>query len=311
MNYFSIIMEQIGTFAVYACIGVIVVKCGVVDRQGLNLLSKLITKIILPLLIFSNTINGATKKEFLSSLPILIIAMVLYFILYWVALLMAKCMHLKGNRRNVYRACVMFGNCGFMGIPITMALFPQRGGMYIAIYSVIDQLVLWTIGSKLTAPVDVTKREAPVQTIKKMINPATIAIFLGIIVLISGLKLPAFFNTALSKTGAAATPLAMIYLGGMFCFIHIKDYLKKKEIYLMVAGKMIILPIVIYVILSHIQAVPAEIAVAISLICGLPTMSSVAMVAESQQSDSEYASGMIFATTLLSIITLPVICTIY
>lgn len=141
-----------------------------------------------------------------------------------------------------------------------------------------------------------------------MMNPATISVLLGIAFIFADVRLPELLNTALTKAGASATPLAMIYLGGMLCFIHISDYLKKKEIYLMTAVKMILMPLAVHGILVNISAVSREIAVTISILCALPTMSSVAMTAESQKSDSDYAAGMIFATTIFSVVTLPVVC---
>lgn len=308
MDYFSIVLQQIEIFVIYSCIGVLAVKCHVVDRQGLNFLSKLITKIVLPLLIFTNTINGTTRQDFIASLSILAIAAVMYFALYWIGLLLAGTLHLKGEVKKVYRDCVMFGNCGFMGIPIAMALFQERGAMYIAIYSVIDQLALWTVGMQIVSPDVQTEKRSVLQIIKKMVNPATVAIFLGVIVLLAGIKLPGFVNTALTKTGAAATPLAMIYLGGMFTYTRLTDYLKKKEIYVLTLVKMVAMPLLVALMLKNIPGVSSEIAVTLSVVCGLPTMASVAMIAESQDSDSEYASGVIFMTTLLSIVTLPLVC---
>lgn len=308
MNYFSVVLEQIGIFVVYALIGVIAVKAHVLDRKGLNILSGFITKIALPLLIFTNTVNGSTRRQFVASLSILVIAAVLYITLFLVATLLAKIMHMSGSRGNVYRACTMFGNCGFMGIPIVTALFPERGGLYIAIYTVVDQLMLWTVGMNLTAPSEGNEKISAGQRIRKMINPATVGVLLGVIFILAGIHLPDFLSTALTKTGASATPLAMIYLGGVFCYINMADYLKKWEIYVTIAVKMILLPLLVFAILSHIPAVTQEIAVTISILCSLPTMSSVAMVAESQHSDSDYAAGMIFVTTLFSIVTVPVVC---
>lgn len=306
MNYFDIVLQQIEIFIVYSCIGVLAVKCHVINRQNLNFLSKLITKIVLPLLIFTNIINGTTREDFLSSLSILLIAILMYFTFYCVGLGLANGLRLEGETKKVYRDCVLFGNCGFMGIPIAMALFSQRGAMYIAIYSVIDQLALWTVGTQILSS-DHSKKKSGLETIKKMINPATVAIFLGIIILLSGIQLPESINTALTKTGAAATPLAMIYLGGMFCFIQLKDYLKKKEVYALILVKMIVLPIIMITILRHVP-ISSEIAVTLSVVCGLPVMTSIAMIAEAQGSDSAYASGIIFITTLFSMVTLPLIC---
>ena len=53
---------------------------------------------------------------------------------------------------------------------------------------------------------------------------------------------------------------------------------------------------------------PATIAVTLSVLCALPSMASIAMIAETQHSDGDYAAGMIFITTLFSIITLPLVC---
>ncbi len=308
MNYLAIVLEQIGIFVVYMLAGIITVKAGVFDRQKLGTLSTFITKVLLPLLIFTNTIKGTTRQEFISSSVILAIAAVLYLLLYLLAALLAKVLRLQGDRAKVYRACTMFGNCGFMGIPIITALYPELGGLYIAMYTVIDQLVLWTVGIDLMATGENKAALPMAKRLKKMVNPATVAVLLGVFFVLTGLRLPAIVTTALSQIGAAASPLAMLYLGGVFCYISIREYLKRPEIYAMVAAKMFLLPLAVYGILRCIPLVEQDIAVTISILCALPTMSSVAMIAESQRSDSDYAAGMIFVTTLVSIATLPLVC---
>lgn len=308
MNYFAIVLEQISIFVVYAIIGIVAVRKGILDRQALNLLSRLIARIILPLLIFTNAYNGATRAQFIESLPLLGLSVLLYLILYFVAGALAAVSGLQGDRRKIYRACVMFGNCGFMGIPLTMALFPERGGLYIAIYSIIDQLVLWTVGVGLTSPEARQGRQSRLQDMRRMINPATIAITLAVVLLLAEVRLPEFLNTAVHKAGLTATPLAMIYLGGMFCYIKVIDYMHKREILLEVVTKMVLLPLALFAALSRLTPVPTELAVTISLIGALPTMTAVSMIAESQGSDGDYAAGMIFATTLFSIVTIPLVC---
>lgn len=86
MVYFSIVMEQITIFIIYALIGIIAVKANVLNKDGLGVLSKFITKISLPLLIFTNTINGATRQQFLEALPIMLATAVMYLLLYLLAL---------------------------------------------------------------------------------------------------------------------------------------------------------------------------------------------------------------------------------
>lgn len=308
MNYFDIVLQQIEIFVVYSCIGVIAVKCHIINRQGLNFLSKLITKIILPLMIFTNTINGTTREDFINSLMVLFLALILYTILFCIGLFFSKILKLQGEVKKIYRDCFIFGNCGFMGIPIITALFSQMGAMYTAIYSIIDQLALWTVGIHIMTSEDRKQNNTLSSTIKNMINPCTISIFAGLIILFTGISLPEQINTALTKTGSCATPMAMIYLGGMFCFINLKDYLKRIEIYLLILVKMIVLPILLIHFFRYIPSIPSTIATTISIMCGLPTMTAISMISEANGSDSAYASAMIFITTLFAIVTLPLIC---
>ena len=308
MNYFSIVLEQVEVFVVYLLIGIIAVKTNVLNREKLGALSSCVTKILLPLLIFSNAINGATKEQFLSSTVILLLTAVFYLVLYLTTAALSKLLRLDAQHKNLYRACSMFGNCGFMGIPIIIALYPKQGGIYIAVFTVIDQLVLWTIGLNLTSPPDSQTSVSLSKRLIKMINPATIAITTGVFLVLTGIKLPAAVVNALAKTGSAASPLAMIYLGGVFCYIKIRNYLKCREIYATVLIKMVLLPIAFYTVMHHISSIDRSIAVTLSVLCALPSMASIAMIAETQHSDGDYAAGMIFITTLFSIITLPLVC---
>ena len=124
MTYFTIVLGQIFIFIIYAVIGILAVKTKILDKEGLGVLSRFITRIALTLLIFTNTINGATREQFLGAVPIMLATVLMYLLLYLLALVLARISKLQGNEKNVYRACSIFGNNGFMGIPIVSALFP-------------------------------------------------------------------------------------------------------------------------------------------------------------------------------------------
>ena len=300
MAYFSIVLSQIIGFVIYILIGIAAVRMRVLGSRSLGVFSRFITKISLPLLLFSNTLNGATRQQFISALPVLAVTVLMYFLLYLLCLFLARLSGLKGNENHVYRACAMFGNIGFMGIPIVAAVFPEQGMLYIALFTVIDQLLLWTLGVNLTAPVD---RENAMS----VINPATIAIVLAIVGIFTGIELPAPVNTALTKAGALTTPLAMIYMGGLFCYIDIPRYIRKKEFYGAVAIKMCLFPPLFYMLCQTLGVVH-DVTVTMSLLSALPSMAAVVRLAQNQHSAGNYAAGMILVTTLCSIVTLPLVC---
>lgn len=307
MQYFTIVLGQLFSFMIFIFIGVIAIKKNVFDEKGLQVLSNLIIKITMPIMLFCNTINGSTKKEFIATMPILLLAILMYFILFFICHILRFTFKLEGNKAKVYHASTMFGNVGFMGIPILLAIFPENGMLYIALFTIIDQLLLWTLGIRLTSGEE-NQSGNVLKRLQKLINPATIAIVMAVIGIFADLRLPILLNDALVSIGNITSPLAMIYLGGLFCFIDIKSSFKQVEFYAAILIKMCIFPVLFYIITGYIPNLSIDMRFAISIISAMPTMSSVAMLAKAQNSEGEYSAGQVFLTTCMSVITLPCVC---
>ena len=122
------------------------------------------------------------------------------------------------------------------------------------------------------------------------VNPVTAAIVLALIFILTGIHLPEILNTAFSKIGATATPLAMIYLGGVFACMDVKKYILKLDYYGIVAIKMLIFPVIFYIILGLLP-ISAEIRMTMTLTSAMPVMSSVVMMANAYGTDGDYAMG--------------------
>ena len=75
----------------------------------------------------------------------------------------------------------------------------------------------------------------------------------------------------------------------------------------MIAVKMVLLPVLLFILFSHIPGTDGEIALAMSMLAGMPVMTTITMLAHTQGSDGDYAAGMIFLTTIASIVTLPLV----
>lgn len=304
----SIVSLQLLSFVVYALIGVYAIKRKIINKDGLGVLSAFIIRIALPIMIFTNTINGATREEFFKSLPVLGISILMFFSLFILGSLLSKGFNLNYNEKHVYRACVMFGNVGFMGIPLLIALLPERGMLYMSLFTIIDQLCLWTIGLSLCTPEKSTSTMTAREKFMKLLNPPNVAIILATILVLLEVKLPPFLNTALMKVGNSAPPLALAYLGGIFALMNIKEHLCRVEIYVASAVKMIAFPILLNYLLHLIPGLNSEIILTLTILSAVPSMSSIPMVAQSQGSAGEYAAGMVFVTSLCFLGTLPLVC---
>lgn len=337
MSTLSILINQLGMFVIYILAGIILIRTKVLNRENMEVVSRLVIKLALPVMIFTNTVNGVDKEMLFHSLSILGIAFFMYICLFGLSFLSGKMFHLQGDHQQLYSAMSAFGNIGFMGIPIVTSIFPERGMLYISVFTMIDQLMLWTVGVRLTSKAgNRVEKVSEIQSscgqvkadrknaaagqsatdrtmdkkvsfdFRKLINPVTVAIVLSLIFILTGIQLPEILNTAFLKIGATATPLAMIYLGGVFACMDVRKYICKLDYYGIVAIKMLIFPVIFYLLLGLLP-ISGEIRMTMTLTSAMPVMSSVVMMANAYGTDGDYAMGGILVTTVCSIVTLPLV----
>lgn len=302
MTTFEILLQQIGLFVIYILAGVILVRTKVLNKETLEPISKFVIKMALPVMIFINIIDGVNREILFGSCLILLIAAGFYVVMFLVSLWMTKFFHLAKNRAGIYQAMMLFGNIGFMAVPVISNVFPGNGILYVSVFMIFDQFMLWTLGVKLTTPKG-SGRFDP----KKLINPATVAILIGMILMLTEVRIPSLLDTGLRKIGATASPLAMIYIGGIFAELPLKKYLKEISLYGIVIVRMLFAAILMFLVLGFFP-VNAEIRLAMALITGMPTMTAVVMMANASGLDGDYALGGVFITTVCGIVTLPFVC---
>jgi malate permease and related proteins len=178
-----------------------------------------------------------------------------------------------------------FGNMGFMGIPLLLGTFKDPvTRVCISIFTVFDMALLWTFGVYLCS----RHRENANAwgALKNMINPTTVALLLGFIVMAFQIPVPDVLINTISGVGNTSKSLTLIYIGGVLAFISIGNVVRKPNIFALTVVKMLALPIVAYVLLGYfLPEVPRMI---LTVIVGLPAMTTVAMIAANYGSDVEY-----------------------
>ena len=109
-------------------------------------------------MIFINTVNGVERKtRFSFTEHFSDCGNYVYMSVFTQLHILVIFFHLHGNHRQLYSAMSVFGNVGFMGIPIVTSIYPENGMLYICVFTIIDQLMLWTAGVRLTSGTDSQK----------------------------------------------------------------------------------------------------------------------------------------------------------
>ncbi len=306
MDQFFIVLNQIGIFLILIIFGILAVKFGILDEHSLGSVSKLVMRMALPAYIFINTAEGATRQGLAESLLVIPLAIALYLMLFLLSLLLEKVFRLKGNRGHVFRAIVMFGNVGFMGIPLVVELYPDTALLYISLFTILDQGLFWTYGVSLTKPVSDQKEKISLKNLKNLLSPALVAILGATVLVLLNIHLPKLLTTTLSKLGTASMPLSLLYIGGMLSMTDVRKVLRCGELYAEIGLKMLVLPIVFFLVMKLCQ-VPADMAGTMTFLTGLPAINMVAMLSKNNGSDGDYAVCAVMMTTLACLVTLPLV----
>lgn len=300
MDTFLTIITQLVSFFIMLAAGYIAARFSVMSEKFLDGLSGLVMKVLLPIFIFSNAMNGTTRSDLFTSYPILILTFGMYAGLIIVFYLTAKILRLAGDKSHIFQAAFIFGNAGFIGIPLLTAIYPQQGPLYAVLMSLIDQPILWTYGIYLTTPRD----ETASFNWKKLVNPALAGVLLALILLLCGIKVPSIIETPLLSIGRASTPLSLIYLGGLLFYSSWKNVLREKEMYVGIAVKMLAFPL-LFCWIAGILCGNMDMVRSMSIVSGLPTMATIAMFAKSRGGKyGDYALGLVLITTIVSLFTL-------
>ena len=150
MEQFTVVLDQLIGFAIMLVIGYICVRCKVYGEKTLDGICQLILKVGIPLMVFSNATAGATRADLFESGIILVFQAVMYVLLISSTWLIAKVMRLPVDRGHMFQAAFIFGNVGFIGLPLLIALFPERGALFYSLMALLDQFLMWTYGVWLT-----------------------------------------------------------------------------------------------------------------------------------------------------------------
>ena len=313
MEQFTVVLDQLIGFAIMLVIGYICVRCRVYGEKTLEGICQLILKVGIPLMVFSNATAGATRADLFESGIILVFQAVMYVLLISSTWLIAKVMRLPVDRGHMFQAAFIFGNVGFIGLPLLIALFPERGALFYSLMALLDQFLMWTYGVWLTRS-EQTRRERPAaslaQQLRGLLSPGLVSVIESLLVILIGIPIPEDINTPLHTVGSISTPLSLMYIGGLFALRDWKTTLKQPEVYVGIVIKMLIIPIVLFALLTFVPpmlglgAMNADMVHAVTVVCAMPTMAALVMFAERERNMPEYAVGLVLVTTAASLLTL-------
>jgi hypothetical protein len=206
----------------------------------------------------------------------------------------------KGGLRYESQFAFIFNNATFLGYPIVANTFGSTGiiaycGFIIAFNIALFSYGIWLFEHKIT-----------LKLFKSIVtNPNIIAVLLGMIIFLTGIKLPELITSSVGIVGNATTPLSIICIGFMLSRADFKNLIKKWKIIITAASQLILCPLITFGVLKALNF-PAEVINVCTLIQSLPTATSLGLFATKYGGNNIEASELVTVSTILSVVTMPV-----
>lgn len=293
-----IVIKKIIEMFMILLVGVIIYKGKVIDDVSTKHLSNVLLLLVSPLLIVQSYQIDFNKKLLYG----LLWALLASFLTFLLMIIVSEFLfHGDKNRSSVEKIAVSYSNSGFIGIPLISGVLGDKGVFYMTAYITVFNVLLWTHGVVLMGDSKDLKGAW-----KNFLSPAIIAVIVGIILFLFQLRLPQFIENPLEMIASMNTPLGMIVAGANLAQGNILKSLKNKRLYYLSFIKLIVYPLAGLIIL---WLLPLEFEVAFTVFIALacPAGASVVMFAQRYDRDAYYASEIFVITTLLSVVTIPLL----
>lgn len=230
-------------------------------------------------------------------------AMVVFAMTAVVTLVLSKLLRLDNGKRYITAFMLLFGNTGFIGIPVIRALYGTEAVFFAAILEMVNDVVIFTIGMMLIQMSAGAKlRFEP----KLFLNPGLIGVIVGLLLFLLDIRLPEVIGGAVEMVGDATTPLTMFLIGYQLGSLKAKEILKDASIYVISFTKLLIVPVLALIVLRVAVGDFSLLEKVLIMSFAMPAGSVSVIFSQQYRGETAFATKTVLLSTLFSIVTIPV-----
>lgn len=301
-----LLMKQIGELFFIMVMGFILVKTHLLKAEESKSLSIVALYLVTPCVI----INAFQVKYTESIKNGLILAFAAAVLIHIALLVLVKALEKIFNLDAIEKASIVYSNAGNLIIPIIVSIFGKEWVIYSSAFISVQLILFWTHGRMVLC------NEKKVDLKKIFLNINMIAIFFGILLFVTRFQMPDIITQTLESVSVMIGPISMVVAGMLIGNMGFKQIFAYKRVYIVTFLKMIICPIIILFLLKYCGMAnlmsSGKMILLISLLATIaPSASTVTQMAQIYGKNGEYASVINVVTTIVCIITMPIMVWLY
>ena len=283
-------------------LGFVLFKCHIFDECTNKKISALIVNVASPMLIISSIagVEGSNKSIVFLMIGAGILMYIGFIIL---GKIINRIFPFPKKDWPVYECMVVFANTGFMGYPVLLDVFGQEAVFYASLIHMAFNFFVYTYAIMCLTKGDDSEFKL---NFKQLLTPGIILIFVGIFIYLFDIQLPSVLMDTINSVGSLTAPLSMMMIGSSLAVYPIKDSFTDWRSYVFAFVRLMIVPFVTMIMcrLLHIDAYYANITIITN---AMPVGSMVLMLATQYNANVKIVTRNIVVSTLLSVITIPIV----
>lgn len=273
---------------------------GEFDRK----LSSLVVNWTCPALILSSAMsNELPDRRYI--LPLLAISAFTYVVLTVAAWGLSRMMTKRVEHQGIVAFALVFGNVGFMGYPVVNAIFGHQAVFYAAVLNVVNTFVIFTIGTMMITGNEGTNCKYFNKQV--LYSSPMIAAYIAMLIVALGIdNVPGYISQPLTMIGNITVPAALLIIGSSMSQLPLRAFLGTPLIYGTTLLRLCLLPIGVHFLCLALGFEP-YVTYINTVVIAMPVATYGTILCLKYNKDTTLIAEMTFFTTLLSLVTIPVL----
>ena len=306
MQVFTATLNQMLVLFIFMALGFFLNKKRLLPLDDSVVLSKLETYAFVPCLVFSVFYKYCTVENFKQKWTYMLYGAAVMAVSLPIGIVLAKFFAKDGYLKKIYTYFFAVANFSFMGNAVVLGVFGEKVLFDYMIFTLPLNLYVYSIGTASLIPTE----KGGKLSVKTFVNPIFIALILGAVCGLLSVPPPKFITTAISSAGACMSPLAMLLTGFVIGEYSLKTLASDKKVYLASVIRLIILPSAFMAVLLLLKTDKDIIRVALCA-TAMPLGLNTVVFPAAYGGDTTPGAGMALVSHLISVITIPVMFSIF
>ncbi|MCR5410433.1 MAG: AEC family transporter [Lachnospiraceae bacterium] len=310
MNAFLLLSQMLMLFSMMVA-GFIAFKVKVFDSVGQHQVSKIVVNVLNPCLMISAIagdkpadIASLTLQNFIAALAFYLFLIASSYLYFFIRKRAGK---KDAAELKLEQLMLFLSNIGFFGIPVVKALFGDGYVICLIFYMLLFNIVAYSLGIFLA----MSEGEGGAGfSPKQIINTGTVISIIAIALYLADIPVPDTVASFFSYMGNACIPLSMLLIGGSLAQLDLREIFSDGNIYLYVLLRNILVPGIGILLLRNLPFDPVIVKVC-CLALSMPIGALSGMLAEQYAHRGNYCNKMIAMSTVLSVVTVPLLSLLY